>query len=55
MDKILNSHAEMGNDLTIVSMMFDNPKNYGRVVRDEYGVVTSIIEENDTNDAQKAN
>ncbi|HKL61395.1 MAG TPA: bifunctional UDP-N-acetylglucosamine diphosphorylase/glucosamine-1-phosphate N-acetyltransferase GlmU, partial [Acholeplasma sp.] len=53
MDKILNSHAEMGNDLTIVSMMFDNPKNYGRVVRDEYGVVTSIIEENDTNDAQK--
>ncbi len=53
MDKILRSHEEMGNDLTIVSMMFDNPKGYGRVVRDEYGVVTSIVEEIDCNDAQK--
>ncbi|MDY3196676.1 MAG: bifunctional UDP-N-acetylglucosamine diphosphorylase/glucosamine-1-phosphate N-acetyltransferase GlmU, partial [Paracholeplasma sp.] len=53
MDKIIRSHEEMGNDLTIVSMMFDNPKGYGRVVRDEYGVVTSIVEEIDCNDAQK--
>lgn len=53
MDKILRSHEEMGNDLTVVTMMMDYPKGYGRIVRDEYGTVTSIVEENDCTDAQK--
>ena len=53
MDKLMRSHEEMGNDLTIVTMMMDYPKGYGRIVRDEYGIVTSIVEENDCNEAQK--
>src|SRR5690606_39171710 len=44
---------EMGNDLTIVTMMMDYPKGYGRIVRDEYGTVTSIVEENDCTESQK--
>lgn len=35
-DKLLKAHEEMGNDLTVVSMVFDNPKSYGRIVRDKY-------------------
>ena len=53
MDKIIRAHGEMGNDLTVVSMHMDYPKTYGRVVRDEYGEVTSIVEENDCSEAQK--
>ena len=32
-NKILSAHQEMGNDLTIVSMMMDYPKSYGRCAR----------------------
>ena len=30
-NKILSAHQEMGNDLTVVSMMMDYPKSYGRI------------------------
>ncbi|MBE0700230.1 MAG: NTP transferase domain-containing protein, partial [Acholeplasmataceae bacterium] len=53
MDKILLAHEEMGNDLTVVSMMFDHPKGYGRIVRDKYNNIHSIVEDNDCNDIQK--
>lgn len=53
MNKLMRSHEEMGNDLTVVTMSMDYPKGYGRIVRNEYGIVTGIVEENDCNEAQK--
>lgn len=53
MNKIIASHLEMGNDLTVVTMSMDYPKGYGRILRDENNAVTGIIEENDCNDYQK--
>lgn len=53
MDKLIRAHEEMGNDLTVVTMMMEYPKGYGRIVRDEYGIVTGIVEENDCNETQK--
>lgn len=52
-NKILAAHEEMGNDLTVVSMVVDYPKGYGRILRDEYETILSIIEENDANEFQK--
>lgn len=52
-DKILSAHEEMGNDLTVVSMVVEYPKGYGRILRDEYGTIISIVEENDANEYQK--
>lgn len=53
MNKIFSAHEEMGNDLTIVSMNMDNPKGYGRVVRDEYNQVVKIVEENDASNFER--
>jgi len=53
MDKLMRAHEEMGNDLTVVTMTMEYPKGYGRIVRNEYDIVTGIIEENDCNESQK--
>lgn len=53
MDKLMRAHDEMGNDLTVVTMMMDYPKGYGRIVRDEYGTVKCIVEENDCTESEK--
>jgi len=52
-NKIFSAHDEMGNDLTVVSMIEEYPKGYGRIVRDEYGTITGIIEELDLLEHQK--
>ncbi len=53
MDKLMRAHEEMGNDLTVVTMVVDYPKGYGRIVRDEYGTVKGIVEENDCTESEK--
>lgn len=52
-NQILRAHEEMGNDLTVVSMIFDNPTSYGRILRDEYGSISAIVEEKDCSTEQK--
>lgn len=45
-----NNHA----DLTVMSAIFENPKNYGRIVRDKNNKFTAIVEEKDALPEQKA-
>ena len=52
-DKLFRGHEEMGNDLTVVSMIQENPRGYGRIIYDEYGNINNIIEDRDCNDVQK--
>ena len=52
-DQIIRAHQEMGNDLTVVSMYFDNPTSYGRIIRDDYGSIAAIVEEKDCSNDQK--
>lgn len=47
-------HREMKSDLTVMTSIFDNPTNYGRIVRAENGSVASIVEEKDATPEQKA-
>ena len=47
------AHRENESALTVMSAIFDDPTNYGRIVRDENGNLKAIVEEKDASDAQK--
>lgn len=51
--KFINAHRQNASALTVMSAIFDNPTNYGRIVRDENGNLKAIVEEKDASDAQK--
>ena len=52
--KFVETHDNNKADLTVMSAIFDNPKNYGRIVRDNNGKFIAIIEEKDATVEQKA-
>lgn len=51
--KFVEAHRDGGAALTVMSAIFDDPSNYGRIVRDENGNLKAIVEEKDALDAQK--
>jgi len=46
-------HKENKSDLTVMSAIFDNPTNYGRIIRNAKGHVEGIVEEKDATPEQK--
>jgi len=53
LDKILLTHEKFKNDLTVVTTNFDDPEGYGRIIRDKYGKIQSIVEEADCTEDQR--
>lgn len=51
--KFVEAHRSSESALTVMSAIFDDPTNYGRIVRDENGNLKAIVEEKDALDAQK--
>ena len=49
----IKAHRDNQSALTVMSAIFDDPTNYGRIVRDENGNLKAIVEEKDASDAQK--
>ncbi len=47
-------HDNNEADLTVMSAIFDNPKNYGRIIRDKNNRFVAIVEEKDASPEQKA-
>ena len=52
--EFVESHYTKNSDLTVMSAIFDNPTNYGRIIRNADGTLNSIVEEKDANIEQKA-
>ncbi|MBP7211814.1 NTP transferase domain-containing protein [bacterium] len=50
--KFVEFHNSNASDITVMSAMFDNPTNYGRIVRTD-GKLDSIVEEKDATAEQK--
>ena len=47
-------HRDNKSDLTVMSAIFENPTNYGRIIRNQDGSLNSIVEEKDATSEQKA-
>ncbi len=52
-NKILNAHRSSNDDMTVVTTHVDNPKGYGRIVRNQFGRIASIVEQLDCTKEQK--
>ncbi len=48
------AEAAQKSDLVLLTVLLDNPKGYGRIVRGTDGEVAAIVEEKDADEAQKA-
>lgn len=53
LNTLLNKSIENKECATLLTAIYDNPKGYGRIVRDEGGNIEAIVEEKDTTDEQK--
>lgn len=53
LNTLLNKSIENKEAATLLTAIYDNPKGYGRILRDEDGNIEAIVEEKDTNDEQK--
>ncbi|MGK5732585.1 bifunctional UDP-N-acetylglucosamine diphosphorylase/glucosamine-1-phosphate N-acetyltransferase GlmU [Streptomyces sp. URMC 124] len=49
-----DTHAADGNAVTVLSAEVPDSTGYGRIVRDDSGAVTAIVEHKDATDAQRA-
>ena len=52
--EFIESHHSKKSDLTVMSAIFENPTNYGRIIRNSDGTLNSIVEEKDATSEQKA-
>lgn len=52
--EFIDYHNSQNSDLTVMSAIFDNPANYGRIIRENDGTIKCIVEEKDASPEQKS-
>ena len=52
-NKLLNKSIENNEYATLLTAIYDDPKGYGRIIRDEGGNIKEIVEEKDATEEQK--
>lgn len=53
LSRLIEEHEGQKASVSLLSTIVDDPKNYGRIVRDTTGRVTHIVEDKDANEAEK--
>lgn len=51
--RFVEYHLSCGSDLTVMSTIFDDPTNYGRIIRDNDNSLKCIVEEKDATPEEK--
>jgi bifunctional UDP-N-acetylglucosamine pyrophosphorylase/glucosamine-1-phosphate N-acetyltransferase len=53
LDAMVDSHRDQQAALTLMTANLDDPKGYGRILRDGYGAISGIVEERDATAIEK--
>jgi bifunctional UDP-N-acetylglucosamine pyrophosphorylase/glucosamine-1-phosphate N-acetyltransferase len=53
LSKFIQYHKNNKYDGTVLTAVFDDPTDYGRIIRDEYGDIMKIVEEKDATEEEK--
>lgn len=51
--RLLDDHVKAKRDISLLAVEIDNPKGYGRILLDEMGRLSGIVEEADATEEQK--
>lgn len=54
LDAFMEYHIKEENVVSVLTAVYDNPKGYGRIVKDEQNRLLKIVEEKDADEATKA-
>lgn len=54
LSNFVNYHNEINSDITVMSTIFEDPTNYGRIIREDDNTLKCIVEEKDATSEQKA-
>lgn len=54
LNKFIEFHKSQNSDLTVMSTIFEDPTNYGRIIREADNTLKCIVEEKDATPEQKA-
>ena len=52
--RLVTTHEDADNAVTVLTSIAPDPTGYGRIIRDEAGIVTHIVEQRDATEAQRA-
>lgn len=53
LERLIDDHNSHHRDITILTVRVDNPTGYGRIITDNNGALTAIVEEADASEGQK--
>lgn len=53
LERLVSTHENAGHAVTVLTCVVDDPSGYGRLVRDEDGTVTGIVEHKDATEEQR--
>lgn len=54
MEALFNHHVEKGAKVTVLTAQADDPTGYGRIIRNEAGLVEKIVEHKDATDEERS-
>jgi UDP-N-acetylglucosamine diphosphorylase/glucosamine-1-phosphate N-acetyltransferase len=51
--RLLDEHVQSGAVVSVLTALLDNPRGYGRIVKDNAGTLLKIVEERDATDVER--
>ena len=54
LQEFIDAHHSDGNQASVLTTLLPDPTGYGRIIREDFGLISQIVEEKDANESQRA-